>query len=80
MPDRSMLGVGVVGVLIAALCCLVPILLVAAGLIGVGALTTAVYGLVPILILIIAAAGYLLWRHGVGTRSVQNPALRSNGS
>lgn len=58
-----MLGVGVVGVLIAALYCLVPILLVAAGLIGVGALTTAVYGLVPILILIIAAAGYLLWRH-----------------
>lgn len=63
MPDRSMLGFGLVGALIAALCCLAPILLVAAGVIGVGALTTAVYGLVPILIIIAAAAGYLLWRH-----------------
>lgn len=61
MPRRSMLVVGLVG---AALCCLVPILLVAAGVIGVGAVTTAVYGLMPILIIIIVAAGgYLLWRH-----------------
>ncbi|MCZ4348051.1 hypothetical protein [Devosia neptuniae] len=60
MPRRSMLVVGLVG---AALCCLVPILLVAAGVIGVGAVTTAVYGLMPILIIIVAAAGYLLWRH-----------------
>ncbi|MBA8907589.1 hypothetical protein [Aminobacter ciceronei] len=57
-----MLGFGLAGALIVALCCLAPILLVAAGVIGVGALTTAVYGLVPMFI-IIAAAGYLLWRH-----------------
>jgi len=62
VPDRSMLGVGVVGVLIAALCCVAPSLPVAAGVIGVGAVKTAVYGLAPILI-IVAAAGYLLWRH-----------------
>lgn len=65
MHDRFMLGFGLAGALVAALCCLAPILLVAADVIGVGALTTAVYGLVPmfIVIIIIAAAGYLLWRH-----------------
>ncbi len=63
MNDRSQLGFGLVGAVIAVLCCLAPILLVATGVLGVGALTTAVYGLLPVLIVVIAGAGYLLWRH-----------------
>lgn len=63
MNDRSMLGFGLVGAVIAALCCLAPILLVATGVLGVGLLTTAVYGLLPVLIVVVAIAGYLLWRH-----------------
>lgn len=63
MHDRSMSGFGLVGILIAVLCCLAPVLLVATGVIGVGALTAAVYGLLPFLIIIFAVAGYLLWRH-----------------
>lgn len=45
MHDRSHLHAGLVGAVVAAVCCLVPILLVATGVIGVGALTTAIYGL-----------------------------------
>ena len=63
MLDRSVSGVGLVGILIAVLCCLAPVLLVATGMIGVGALTAVVYGLSPFLIIMVAVAGYLLWRH-----------------
>lgn len=63
MQRRSHVRAGLIGAVVAAVCCLAPILLVATGVIGAGALTTAIYGLFPVLIAAVVIAGYLLWRH-----------------
>ncbi|MBN9068365.1 MAG: hypothetical protein J0H60_18435 [Rhizobiales bacterium] len=63
MRDRSLLHAGLVGTVVAAVCCLAPILLVAAGVIGVGAITAAIYRLFPVLIIAAVADGFLLRRH-----------------
>jgi mercuric ion transport protein len=62
-----------VGVVVAAACCIAPILLVATGVIGAGALAAAIYGLFPVLIIAVVVAGFLLWRH----RSRTNTRKRS---
>lgn len=62
MRDRPLLHAGLAGTVVAAVCCLAPILLVATGVIGVGALTAAIYGLFPIIIISVVIAGYFLWR------------------
>jgi mercuric ion transport protein len=61
--DRSHLSAGLVGAVVAAVCCLAPVLLVATGVIGAGAVTAAIYGLFPVLIIAVLVAGFLLWRN-----------------
>ncbi len=63
MRDLSFLHAGLIGTVVAMACCLAPILLGATSVIGVGAFTAAIYGLSPVLIIAVAVAGYLLWRH-----------------
>lgn len=61
--DRTIIGVGVGGAIIAALCCFTPILAVALGAIGLAAwLAWADYILMPALILCLALAAYGLYR------------------
>lgn len=47
MRDLSFLHAGLIGTVVAMACCLAPILLGATSVIGVGALTAAIYGLSP---------------------------------
>jgi mercuric ion transport protein len=61
--DRTILGVGVGGSLVAALCCFTPILAIALGAIGLSAwLGWADYVLFPALALFLALAGYGFYR------------------
>lgn len=53
MSDRSLLGLGVGGAIIATLCCLMPVLVV---LLGVDVV------LIPALIFFVALTIYALWR------------------
>lgn len=39
MRDRTILGVGIIGTVIAALCCFTPVLVVLLGIVGLSALT-----------------------------------------
>jgi K+ transporter len=39
MKDRTLIGVGVIGAALAALCCFTPVLVVLAGIVGLSAIT-----------------------------------------
>jgi mercuric ion transport protein len=63
MSDRSLLGVGIGGTIIAALCCFTPILVVLFGLVGLSALVGYLdVVLFPALAFFIALTIYALWR------------------
>ncbi len=63
MNDRSHRGFGLVGMLMMALCCLAPVLLIGTGVVSVSVLTGAtVYVLLPILVIFAVVVGFLLWR------------------
>lgn len=68
MHDRSLFQAGLVKI-VAAVCCLAPILLVATGVIGAGVLATAIYGLLPVLVIAAVADDFLLRRHRPRTDS-----------
>ena len=62
MSDRSLLGVGIGGTIIAALCCFTPILVVLFGLVGLSALVGYLdVVLIPALVFFIALTIYALW-------------------
>ncbi len=61
--DRSLLRVGIIGVVIAALCCFTPALVVLLGVIGLSATTGYLdYALLPALVFFIGLTAYALWR------------------
>ncbi len=61
--DRSLLRVGIIGVVIAALCCFTPALVVLLGVIGLSATTGYLdYVLLPALVFFIGLTAYALWR------------------
>ncbi|WP_439477964.1 mercury resistance system transport protein MerF [Brevundimonas sp.] len=63
MTDRKLLGVGLAGAAIAALCCFTPVLLVLAGLVGLSALVGYLdYALIAALAFFIGLAVYALMR------------------
>jgi len=63
MTNNSLLRVGIVGSIIAALCCFTPALVVLLGLIGLAGLVGGLdYVLLPILLMFIAITGYALWK------------------
>ena len=60
---NTLLGVGVAGTILAALCCFTPILVVGLASIGLAALTGYLdYVLLPALALFIGLTVYALWR------------------
>ncbi|WP_092498238.1 mercury resistance system transport protein MerF [Meinhardsimonia xiamenensis] len=62
MGDR-LLRTGVIGTLVAALCCFAPVLVVLLGVVGLSALVGVLdYVLVPALAFFVALTGYALWR------------------
>lgn len=63
MKTRSLLGVGIVGTIVAALCCFTPVLVLLFGIIGLSALTGYIdYVLLPALAVFILLTIYALWR------------------
>ena len=63
MNERTLLGVGLIGTVIAALCCFTPILVVLAGIVGLSAIVGYLdYVLLPALVFFIALTAYALWR------------------
>ena len=62
MKDR-LVQVGIVGAIIAALCCFTPVLVVLLGAVGLSALTGYLdLVLLPALALFLALTGYALWK------------------
>ena len=63
MRDAALLRTGVIGGLIAALCCFTPILVVLLGAVGLSALAGWLdYVLLPALAVFVAITIYALWR------------------
>lgn len=63
MKDRKLLLTGIVGTLVAALCCFTPLLVILLGVLGVSAVVGYLdYVLLPSLAFFIALTGYALWR------------------
>ena len=63
MPHDPLLKTGVIGSLIAALCCATPVLAVLLGALGLGWLVGYVdYVVLPVLVLCLGLVGYALWR------------------
>ena len=62
MQQNSLLNTGVIGSLIAALCCATPVLAVLLGTIGLGWLAGYTdYVVLPVLVLCLGLIGYALW-------------------
>jgi mercuric ion transport protein len=63
MKDRTLLRTGIIGSVIAALCCSTPVLALVFGALGVSAwLVWADYVVLPALIVFLALTGYALFR------------------
>ena len=61
--DKAILGAGLVGAVIAALCCFTPALFILLGVIGLSALTGYIdYVVLPALVFFVALAAYALYR------------------
>lgn len=58
-----MLKVGIIGTVIAALCCFTPVLVILLGAIGLSAVVGALdFVLLPALVMFLALTGYALWK------------------
>lgn len=63
MKDATILKTGIIGSVIAAICCATPILVIGLGAVGLSAwLGWVDYVLVPALVLFLAIAAYGFWR------------------
>ncbi len=63
MNDRTLLRTGIIGTVVAALCCFTPILVVLFGVVGLSALVGYLdYVLFPALAVFLAITGYALWK------------------
>jgi len=61
--DRRLLRFGIIGAVIAALCCFTPLLLLLLGAVGLGALTGYLdYVLVPALVFFVGLTVYAMYR------------------
>lgn len=64
MKNRSLLKIGIAGTVVAALCCLTPVLVVTLGAIGLSSVVGVLdYLLLPTLALFLLMTGYALWKH-----------------
>lgn len=64
MKNRSLLKIGIAGTVVAALCCLTPVLVVTLGAIGLSSVVGVLdYVLLPTLALFLLMTGYAFWKH-----------------
>lgn len=63
MANDKLLQLGIIGTVIAALCCFTPVLVVLLGAIGLSALVGVLdYVLLPVLAMFVAITVYALWK------------------
>ena len=63
MTDSKLLRVGIIGSVIAALCCFTPVLVVLLGAVGLSALVSVLdFVLLPVLAMFVAITVYALWK------------------
>ncbi len=61
--DRKLITTGIVGTVVAALCCFTPVLVLLLGAVGLSAVLGWIdYVLLPALAFFIALTGYAVWR------------------
>jgi mercuric ion transport protein len=66
---RTLFAVGVIGTIVAALCCFTPILMVLLGAVGLAAVVGWLdLVLLPALIAFVLITGYALWQRQTATR------------
>jgi mercuric ion transport protein len=64
MSDKGLLKVGIVGTIVAALCCFTPVLVVLLGAVGLAAVIGWLdFWLLPALAVFLVITGYALWQH-----------------
>ena len=67
MPDRVLIKAGVIGGLVAAICCATPLLTVVFGSLGLAAwVASADYVLIPALVICVGLIAFGLYRRPVG--------------
>ncbi len=75
MNDRKLLGIGIAGTVIAALCCFTPVLVVSLGIVGLSAWVGGLdYVLFPALAVFIGITVYAL------VRRARNPATSAGAT
>ena len=63
MNDRTLLRTGLIGTVIAAICCFTPVLVILFGVVGLSAAVGYLdYVLFPALAVFLSITGYALWR------------------
>ncbi|MCC3306608.1 mercury resistance system transport protein MerF [Sneathiella sp. HT1-7] len=63
MQDKNLLKIGIVGTIIAALCCFTPLLVILASAVGLSAILGVLdIVLLPALAIFIGITGYALWK------------------
>ncbi len=63
MNDRTLLRIGLIGTVVAAICCFTPVLVILFGVVGLSAAVGYLdYVLFPALAIFLAITGYALWR------------------
>lgn len=78
MNDTSLLRTGVIGTVVAAICCATPILVVLFGAVGLSAIVGWLdYVLLPALAVFIAITLYALWRRRRAAACATGPAART---
>lgn len=61
--ERNLLRIGVIGAVVAALCCFTPVLVILLGIVGLSALTGYLdFVLFPALFFFVGLSGYALYR------------------
>ena len=69
MNNAWLLKTGLIGSIIAALCCSTPILAVLLGVVGFGWFVGYLdYVLVPVMIILLGLVGYVVWRNAKKAR------------
>lgn len=64
MDDRKLMATGIIGAVVAALCCFTPILAILLGAVGLSAVLGYLdYVLIPALIVFTGIAVYAVYRH-----------------
>ena len=80
MNNRAILATGVIGSVLAAVCCATPILAIVFGAIGLTAwLSKADYVLIPALLVFLGLVGFGLYRRRIPARSDCHPASSNRG-